>query len=156
MSKREHNKAEKAAFDYQKAQLAITNIEAEKKAKYAAIDSEYAVELEKAQATAKDCEETLMAYAKKNGEDLFTGKAKMVPFGPIKLGFKLNPAKVGFLEGFDEKVVLEKVKKYLPGYVRQSYSLDKNKLKADAEELGTKLKKCGLEIVQEEKFELKL
>lgn len=156
MSKREHSKAEKAAFDYQKAQLAILNIEGEKKAAYAEIDAKYAKDLEAAKATALDAETTLEEYTRKYRDELFNGKDKTVKFGPISLSLKMRPPSIGFLDGCKPDDVLSKIEKYLPDYLRIKKEIDKRKLLSDQETIGKDMKKCGLQIVQEEKFEVSL
>ncbi|PHN00656.1 host-nuclease inhibitor Gam family protein [Flavilitoribacter nigricans] len=156
MSKREHTKAEKAAFDYQKAQLAITNIEAEKKAAIAKIDAQYAKELEAAQSAAKEAEETLEQYARKYRNEIFLKDEKTTTLGPISVSLKLNNPSIGIIGDLKPAAVVAKLKKYLPAYVRVSESMDKRKLLSDQEKITKEMKKCGLEVVQEERFEIKL
>lgn len=156
MSKREHTRAEKAAFDYQAAQLTITNIEAEKKAAIAKIDAQYAKELEAAQAAAKEAEETLEQYTRKHREEIFSGDDKTTKFGPISVSLKLNNPSIGVIGDLKPAAVIAKLKKYLPEYIRVSEAIDKRKLLSDRERIEKEMKKCGLEVVQEERFEIKL
>lgn len=69
------------------------------------------------------------------------------------MGFRTGTPKAKTTRGIVWKTVLELVKKFLPDYVRTSEEVDKERLIADRELLGAdKLKKVGVEIVQDESF----
>ena len=72
-------------------------------------------------------------------------------FTHARIGFRIGQPKVKLLiRGWDK--VLEKMKAVMPTYVRTVEEPAKDKLIADREVLGEKLKAVGLSVVQDETF----
>lgn len=97
--------------------------------------------------------EVLQCFATENRAELFAKKRSMeLSHGVI--GFRTGTPKLKTLRGFTWASALQLVKEFLPGYVRQTEEIAKDKLLADreAEDVGGKMSKCGIQVVQEETF----
>ena len=70
------------------------------------------------------------------------------------IGFRTGTPKLKTLKGFTWASALELVKEFLPDYVRQTWDIAKDKLLADrdAEEMLSRMAKCGMQVVQDEAF----
>ena len=68
--------------------------------------------------------------------------------------FRTGTPKLKTLKGFTWASALELVKEFLPDYVRQTWDIAKDKLLADrdAEEMLSRMAKCGMQVVQDEAF----
>lgn len=97
--------------------------------------------------------DVLQAYALENQEELFS-KKKSVEMSHGVIGFRTGTPKLKTLRGFTWASALQLLKEFLPGYVRQTEEIAKDKLLADrdAEEVSGKMSKCGIQVVQEETF----
>ena len=84
------------------------------------------------------------------------------------IGFRTGTPKLKTLKGFTWASALELVKRFLPGYIRQTEEIAKDKLLADrydevdfphsdgsgfvAMPLTTAMGECGIQVVQDETF----
>lgn len=70
------------------------------------------------------------------------------------IGFRTSTPKLKTLKGFTWASALQLVKEFLPGYVRQSEEIAKDKMLADreTEDMAPQMAKCGIQVVQDETF----
>ena len=104
----------------------------------------------------KENERVIQSYAAANPQ-LFVGK-KSVELQHGTIGYSTNPPSLKTTTGFTWATALEKVKKYLPEFVRTKEEVDKASLLTQREEpeIVKALTKCGIEVKQEEEFYIKL
>ena len=97
--------------------------------------------------------DTLQAYAVENQAELFS-KKKSLDMAHGTIGFRTGTPKLKTLKGFTWASVLQMVREFLPGYVRTSEEVAKDKLLADRDEEGMydKMAKCGITVAQDETF----
>ena len=97
--------------------------------------------------------DTLQAFATENQAELFS-KKKSLDMAHGTIGFRTGTPKLKTLKGFTWASALELVKEFLPDYVRQTWDIAKDKLLADrdAEEMLSRMAKCGMQVVQDEAF----
>ena len=96
---------------------------------------------------------TLQAYATENQAELFT-KKKSLEMAHGVIGFRTGTPKLKTLKGFTWASALQLVKEFLPGYIRQTEEIAKDKLLADrdTEEMAPQMAKCGIQVSQDETF----
>lgn len=101
--------------------------------------------------------EIVQAFAVENRDELFA-KKKSMEGAHGTFGFRTGTPKLKTLRGFTWASALNLIKAFLPGYVRTSEEPAKDKLLADRElpEVAGNLKKCGIEVVQDETFFIEL
>lgn len=145
--------AQKAAKTYAESRLQVMQIEAEINQAIAEVKNKHAKELDKLHARMETAQAELQQYAETNREDLFSD-SKTYALGAVKLIFKKNPPKLVFRKGWTEAKAITKVKELFPDFVKVKESLNKTLLKKVED--PKKLKSCGLEIVQEEVFNVEL
>lgn len=70
------------------------------------------------------------------------------------IGFRTGTPKLKTLKGFTWASALQLVKEFLPGYIRQTEEIAKDKLLADrdTEEMAPQMAKCGIQVSQDETF----
>ena len=70
------------------------------------------------------------------------------------IGFRTGTPKLKTLKGFTWASALQLVKEFLPGYVRQTEEIAKDKLLADrdTEDMLPQMAKCGIQVAQDETF----
>ena len=145
--------ADEAFAVYAKADAQSAKITAEIELQCAKIREKYAsklAELEDEKAKAFD---TLQAYATENQTELFT-KKKSLEMAHGVIGFRTGTPKLKTLKGFTWASALQLVKEILPGYVRQTEEIAKDKLLADrdTEDMLPQMAKCGIQVAQDETF----
>jgi phage host-nuclease inhibitor protein Gam len=109
--------------------------------------------------------DVLQSYATEHQQELFV-KKKSVEMTHGVIGFRTGTPKLKTLKGFTWASALQLVKKFLPGYVRQTEEVAKDKLLADREleevpfgdavktqkSMKDAMDECGLQVVQDETF----
>ena len=145
--------ADEAFAVYAKADAQSAKITAENELQSTINVAKYAstlAELEDEKAKAFD---TLQAYATENQTELFT-KKKSLEMAHGVIGFRTGTPKLKTLKGFTWASALQLVKEFLPGYVRQTEEIAKDKLLADrdTEDMLPQMAKCGIQVAQDETF----
>lgn len=145
--------AEEAFAMYAKAEALGSKIVAEIELQCAKIREKYAVKLAECEEEKNKAFDVLQAYALENQEELFS-KKKSVDMSHGVIGFRTGTPKLKTLRGFTWASALQLLKEFLPGYVRQTEEIAKDKLLADrdAEKVSGKMSKCGIQVVKEETF----
>lgn len=159
--------AEEAFAQYAKADASINKINAEIELQCAKIREKYQSQLGTLACDRECAFDTLQAYATENQAELFS-KKKSLDMAHGTIGFRTGTPKLKTLKGFTWASALTLVKKYMPGYVRTSEEIAKDKLLADREleavdfvENGITKKKesmsaamaeCGIIVAQDEAF----
>ncbi|MCR5333578.1 MAG: host-nuclease inhibitor Gam family protein [Bacteroidaceae bacterium] len=159
--------AEEAFAQYAKADAQIEKINAEIDLQCAKIREKYQSQLGTLACDRECAFDTLQAYATENQAELFS-KKKSLDMAHGTIGFRTGTPKLKTLKGFTWASALTLVKKYMPGYVRTSEEIAKDKLLADREleaidfvENGITKKKesmsaamaeCGIIVAQDEAF----
>lgn len=159
--------AEEAFAKYAKADAQIEKINAEIDLQCAKIREKYQNQLGTLACDRECAFDTLQAYATENQAELFS-KKKSLDMAHGTIGFRTGTPKLKTLKGFTWASALTLVKKYMPGYVRTSEEIAKDKLLADREleavdfvENGITKKKesmsaamaeCGIIVAQDEAF----
>lgn len=124
--------AEEAFASYAKADAQIEKINAEIDLQCAKIREKYQQKLGELTCERECAFETLQAYATENQPELFS-KKKSLDMAHGTIGFRTGTPKLKTLKGFTWASALTLVKKYIPGYVRTSEEIAKDKLLADRE-----------------------
>jgi phage host-nuclease inhibitor protein Gam len=119
-------------------------------AKVAKIDAEYGDQFSNMKNEMEDDFLTVQRYCEDNRTELFVGAKSLDAFG-AHVGFREGKEKVSFMDGWNEKKVLEKMQKseHWLVYVRLKPSIDKAAL---LKEQPKGMEKCGIVIEQEESF----
>ena len=158
--------ANDAFAQYAKADAQIQKINAEIELQCAKIREKKAYELTRLDAEREQAFGTLQAYAMENQEELFT-KKKSLEMAHGTIGFRTGTPKLKTLKGFTWASALNLVREFLPGYVRTTDEIAKDKLLADrdcryieiddpTDTIGTpmleKMAQCGITVVQDETF----
>jgi len=157
-----------AAFGvYATATAQLDKLTAEIELKCAKIREKYASELTRLGAERDKSFDVLQSYALENQSELFT-KKKSLEMAHGVIGFRTGTPKLKTLKGFTWASVLTLVKEFLPGYVRVSEEVAKDRLLADrdlesvpvlhgdtddvTEPMRAAMSHCGIQVVQEETF----
>lgn len=159
--------AEEAFANYAKADASINKINADIELQCAKIREKYQQKLGELTCERKCAFETLQAFATENQPELFS-KKKSLDMTHGTIGFRTGTPKLKTLKGFTWASALELVKTFLPGYIRQTEEIAKDKLLADREldkvdftenglmkqdvSMSTAMAKCGIFVAQDETF----
>lgn len=161
--------ADEAFASYAKANASINKIQAEMELKCSMIREKYQSQLGALMCDRECAFDTLQAFATENQSELFS-KKKSFEMAHGVIGFRTGTPKLKTLKGFTWASALELVKTFLPGYVRQTVEIAKDKLLADRdlEDVGVPagdaagtaagmamseaMSKCGIQVVQDETF----
>ena len=159
--------AEEAFAQYAKADAQIEKINAEIDLQCAKIREKYQSQLGTLACDRECAFDTLQAYATENQAELFT-KKKSLDMAHGTIGFRTSTPKLKTLKGFTWASALTLVKKYMPGYVRTSEEIAKDKLLADREleavefieneithkqiPMSKAMVECGIIVAQDEAF----
>ena len=150
--------AEEAFAAYAKADAERAKITAEIELRCAQIREKHQERLTQLQTAQDEAFDTLQAYATENQGELFARK-KSLEMVHGTIGFRTGTPKLKTLKGFTWASALQLVKEFLPGFVRTSEEMAKDKLLAERDSeaaAGTPLRdvmgKCGIAVVQEETF----
>ena len=145
--------ANDAFATYAKADAQIQKINAEIELQCAKIREKQADKLTALDTEREQAFDVLQAFAVENKAELFA-KKKSLDMAHGTIGFRTGTPKLKTLKGFTWASVLQKVREFLPGYVRTSEEVAKDKLLADRDEDGMfdKMSKCGIQVAQDETF----
>ena len=144
---------EQAFADYAKADARQQKITAEMDVAMTKIREKWQDELQKLTETKDNAFDVMQAYAMENRDELFS-KRKSLETTHGTIGFRTGTPKFKTLKGFTWNAVVEKMKEFLPGYVRTREEANKEKLLADreSEEVVALFPKVGITVVQDETF----
>jgi phage host-nuclease inhibitor protein Gam len=157
--------ANDAFANYAKADAQINKINADIELQCAKIREKRADELTRLSDEREKAFDTLQAYAVENQAELFT-KKKSLEMTHGTIGFRTGTPKLKTLKGFTWASALQLVKEFLPGYVRQTEEIAKDKLLADRDSdvmvagdplgpgkpMREQMAKCGIAVTQDETF----
>ena len=153
--------ADEAFATYAKAEAQSAKITADIELQCAKIREKYAAQLTALTTEKEAAFATLQAFALENKAELFTRKKSLEMSHGI-IGFRTGTPKLKTLKGFTWASVLELAKEFLPGYVRTSEEVAKDRLLADRDAKLTidgtevpmvdRMAKCGVQVVQDEAF----
>jgi len=159
--------ADEAFATYAKSDAQVQKINAEIELQCAKVREKYADRLSVLSLEREQAFETLQAFATENQAELFS-KKKSLEMAHGVIGFRTGTPKLKTLKGFTWASALSLVKSFLPGYIRQTEEIAKDKLLADREvevQLGggdpnnrgyrplrEQMAECGIQVVQDEAF----
>lgn len=145
--------AEEAFATYAKADAERAKITAEIELRCAQIREKHQERLSQLQSTQDEAFDILQTYATENQADLFN-KKKSLEMVHGTIGFRTGTPKLKTLKGFTWASALQLVKEFLPGHIRATEEIAKDKLLADREDekVAANLARCGISVVQEETF----
>ena len=145
--------ADEAFATYAKNDAQLQKINADIELQCAKIREKYADKLATLTEEKDKAFDTLQAFATENQAELFS-KKKSLDMAHGTIGFRTGTPNLKTLKGFTWASALELVKEFLPDYVRQTWDIAKDKLLADrdAEEMLSRMAKCGMQVVQDEAF----
>ena len=159
--------ADEAFASYAKSDAQIQKIYAEIELQCAKIREKYADKLSVLGYEREKSFDVLQSFAMENQAELFT-KKKSLEMVHGTIGFRTGTPKLKTLKGFTWASALTLVKKFLPGYVRTSEEIAKDKLLADRDleavdfngnDIGMKqvpmskaMSECGIMVTQDETF----
>lgn len=159
--------AEEAFGKYAKADAQIEKINAEIDLQCAKIREKYQQKLGELACDRECAFDTLQAFATENQSELFT-KKKSLDMAHGTIGFRTGTPKLKTIKGFTWASALTLVKKFMPGYVRTSEEIAKDKLLADRElegvdfvvdgimkkreSMSAAMAECGIIVAQDETF----
>lgn len=145
--------AEEAFATYAKADAERAKITAEVELKCAQIREKYQERLSQLQSTQEAAFDTLQAFATENQAELFN-KKKSLEMVHGTIGFRTGTPKLKTLKGYTWASALQLVKEFLPGFIRSTEEIAKDKLLADREDekVAANLGRCGILVAQDETF----
>lgn len=145
--------ADEAFANYAKAEAQSSKILAEIELQCAKIREKYADKLAELDGIREVAFETLQVYATENKAELFCKKKSLDMVHGI-IGFRTGTPKLKTLKGFTWASALQLVREFLPGYIRTTEEITKDKLLADrdAENMFDNMARCGITVVQDETF----
>ena len=145
--------ADEAFATYAKADAQTAKITADIELQCAKIREKYASKLAELDAEKTKAFDTLQSFATENQAELLT-KKKSLDMAHGTIGFRTGTPKLKTLKGFTWASALQLVKEFLPGYIRQTEEIAKDKLLADrdTEEMMPQMNKCGIQVAQDETF----
>ena len=145
--------ADEAFATYAKSDAQIQKINAEIELQCAKIREKWADKLSILGAEKDKAFDVLQSFATENQAELFT-KKKSLEMTHGVIGFRTGTPKLKTLKGFTWASALQLVKEFLPGYLRQTEEIAKDKLLADrdVEDMVPQMNKCGIQVVQDETF----
>lgn len=115
------------------------------------IKKQYETQINEAEARIKQITDDLEAWASAN-PDLFT-KRKSIEFLNGVIGFRTGtPKLVPLSRGWTWEKITKAVCAYLPNFTRSKPEVDKQAIIAQAAELEAILPRCGIKVMQGEKF----
>lgn len=145
--------AEEAFATYAKAGAEHAKITAEIELQCARIREKHQDRLTQLQTTMDASFDTLQSFAVENQDELFS-KKKSLEMVHGTIGFRTGTPKLKTLKGFTWASALQLVKEFLPGHIRATEGIAKDKLLADRddENVAANLARCGIMVAQDETF----
>ena len=147
--------AEKAFAEFAQADAKVRSIGAKMDLEMTKIREKYADQLADLEEVKEKNFDIVQTYAQENREELFS-KRKSVESTHGIFGFRTGTPKLKTLKGFTWGAVLKLCEELLPGYIRTTNEVAKDKLLADRdkEEVNGLFDKVGIQVVQDETFYL--
>lgn len=147
--------AEKAFAEFAAADAKVRSIGAKMDLEMNKIREKYAEQLAELEDAKERNFEIVQSFATENKDELFL-KRKSVESAHGVFGFRTGTPKLKTLKGFTWSSVLKLCEEFLPGYIRTTNEVAKDKLLADRdkEEVSGLFDKVGIQVVQEETFYL--
>lgn len=145
--------AEIAFSEFATADAKVQNIQSKMDMEITRIRDKYADALAEQQDIKEKNFEIMQTFATEHREELFS-RRKSYESAHGTFGFRTGTPKLKNIKGFTWASVTNLVKEFLPGYIRVSEKLAKDRLLADRdkEDVAEQLSKCGMTIVQDETF----
>lgn len=149
--------AEQAMADFAKADATERSLTAKMDLELARIRDKYAAQLADIARDKDKAFELMQAYATERRDELFT-KKKSLEWAHGTLGFRTGTPKLKTLKGFTWASVTNLCKELLPGYIRTTEELAKDRLLADrdTEEVKDMLARIGVTVAQDDTFYIDL
>lgn len=147
------SEAEEAFAAYAKADAQQAKITAEIELGCARLREKHQERLSTLQAEKDAAFEKLQSYAMENQIELFAKKKSLEMVHGV-IGFRTGQPKLKTMKGFTWASALQLVKEFLPGHIRMTEEIAKDKLLADRddEEVAQNLNRCGIMVAQDESF----
>lgn len=136
---------------YAKADAEIQKLSAEIELQCAKVREKYSDRLSALVSEKESAFDMLQSFALDQKDILFV-KKKSVDMTHGVIGFRTGTPKLKTLRGFTWSSALELVKEFLPSYIRETHEIAKDKLLADRDSMDADMKRCGLQVVQDETF----
>lgn len=138
--------------EYTRAQAQINKLGADMDVKITAIREKFDAPIRAATDTRDEAFRHLQKFAEDNPE-LFV-KRKSMEFTHGLLGFRTGTPKLKTLKGFTFSSALNLIKEFMPEFIRTKEEIDRESIIGSREtaHVQENLKRCGLEIAQEEAF----
>ncbi len=145
--------ADEAFANYAKSDAQIAKIQADIELQCAKIREKYADKLAELDGIKENAFDTLQVYAMENKAELFTKKKSLDMVHGV-IGFRTGTPKLKTLKGFTWASALQLVREFLPGYIRTTEEITKDKLLADrdVENMVDEMARCGITVAQDETF----
>ena len=143
-----------AAFsEYAIADAKVAKINATIDVQMTQIREKYADEIAKHTEIKQRAFDLLQAFALEHKDELFAKKKSMESVHGT-LGFRTGTPKLKLLKGFTWGAVTNLLKEFMPGYIRITEEVAKDKLLADREnnEVASLFTKVGIGVTQDETF----
>lgn len=144
---------EEAFGRYATADAEVQSINAAMDKEFVAIRERNAERLAALEQQKSESFEVMQVFATEQREVLFSKRRSMETTHGV-IGFRTGTPKLNRRKGFTWAAALELVREFLPSYIRTTEELAKDKLLADREkeEIAPLMKKCGIEVTQDESF----
>lgn len=148
---------EDSLSQYAQADAKESQIVAKMDVEITKIREKYAEDLAKLKDTKDQHFEVIQTYCTENKDTLFIKKKSVETVHGV-VGFNTNPPALKPLKGFTWSSITNMLKEFLPTYVRTKDEPQKDALLAqrDNEEVSGLFAKCGIQVVQDESFYIKL
>ena len=145
--------ADEAFATYAKSDAQVQKINADIELQCAKIREKYADKLATLTSEKEQAFDTLTIFCDGASGRLFS-RRRVLRWPNGVIGFRTGTPKLKTLKGFTWASALQLIKEFLPGYVRQSEEIAKDKLLSDrdTEDFQSRLAKCGIQVAQDETF----
>lgn len=145
--------AEQAFAEFAAADAKVNNLTSKMDIEMTRIREKYADQLAELSDVKEKNFEVMQAFATEHKDELFAKKKSLESAHGV-FGFRTGTPKLKNLKGFTWAAVTNLAKELLPGYIRTSEELAKDKLLADRElpEVAAIMPKIGVQVVQDETF----
>ena len=153
--------AEEAFGTYAKAEAESEKIKAEIELQCARLRERHSARLSELDSQKEEAFNVLHSFAVEHQQELFS-KKKSLDMTHGVIGFRTGTPKLKTLKGFTWASALQLVKEFLPGYIRQTEEIAKDKLLADRDtslstpsgsiHMAEGMMRCGIGVVQDETF----
>lgn len=159
------DEAEQAFARYAKADASINKMNAEIDLQCAKVRERYQEKISALSTEREEAFDTLQSFACEHQSELFT-KKKSLEMAHGVIGFRTGTPKLKTLKGFTWASALRLVKEFLPGYIRTTEEIAKDKLLADRDThletpegdaqrevpMSEQMARCGIVVSQDETF----